>query len=121
LGKTDCKYWVKDDENAHFYRRHRCFIKPIDVEATSPPTQPVQAPAPAKPESGNGSRTFADVASQKATPNATPIPPRSAMSGSRPRAGERIHKKVVQFEAGEEKQKTGKVSRPRNDSKNKDT
>jgi hypothetical protein len=46
--------------------------------------QPVQAPALAT-ESGNSSCTFADVASQPATPNATPIPLRSAMSGSRPR------------------------------------
>jgi hypothetical protein len=43
------------------------------------------------------------------------------MSGLRPRAGERIRKKVIQFEAGEEKRKTGKVGRPRNDSKNRDT
>jgi hypothetical protein len=117
FGETDRDYWVKDDEKARRYRRNRRFIKPIDVEATSPPKQPVQAPAPARTESGNDSRTFADVASQPATPNATPIPPRSAMSGSRPRAGERIRKKVVRFEAGEEKRKTGKVGRPRNNSK----
>jgi hypothetical protein len=117
FGETDRDYWVKDDEKARRYRRNRRFIKPIDVEATSPPKQPVQAPAPARPESGNGSRTFADVASQPATPNTPSNPPRSAMSGSRPRTGERIRKKVVRFEAGEEKRKTGKVGRPRNDSK----
>jgi hypothetical protein len=117
FGKTDRDCWVKDDKKARCYRRNRRFIKPIDVEATSPPKQPVQAPAPARTELGNDSCTFADVASQLATPNATPIPPRSAMSGSRPRAGDRIRKKVVRLEAGEEKQKTGKVGRPRNDSK----
>jgi hypothetical protein len=68
FGETDRDYWVKDDEKARRYRRNRRFIKPIDVEATSPPMQPVQAPAPAGTESGKGSRTFADVASQPATP-----------------------------------------------------
>jgi hypothetical protein len=53
FGETDRDYWVKDDEKAHCYRRNRRFIKPIDIEATSPPKQPVQAPAPARTESGN--------------------------------------------------------------------
>ncbi len=67
FGETDRDYWVKDNEKAPRYRRNQRFIKPIDVEATSPPMQPVQAPAPAT-ESGNGSRTFADVPSPPATP-----------------------------------------------------
>jgi hypothetical protein len=36
---------------------------------------------------------------------------------SRPRTGERIRMKTIKFEAGVEKQKTGKVSGPRKEPK----
>jgi hypothetical protein len=42
-------------------------------------------------------------------------PPRSALS--RPRTGERIRTKTVQFEAGEEMRKTGKVAQLRKETK----
>ena len=92
-GENDRDYWVKDDEKARRYRRNRRFIKPIDIEAVPPPQQPVQAPTPARPTSRIDSRSFADVASQPATPETTPRPLRSVMTG--PRCGERIRKKVV--------------------------
>ncbi len=56
-------------------------------------------------------KTFAEVTSQPPQPSTTLDTPRSALA--RPRTGERIRTKTVQFEAGKEKRKTGKVGRPR--------
>ncbi len=114
FGKTDWDYWVKDDDKAHRYRRNRRFIKPIDVEAVCPPVQPVRAP-PGRREVGVDSRSFTEVARQPPKPRTTLDPPRNPLA--RPRTGERIRMKTVGFEAGEEKQKTGKVGRPRKEPK----
>jgi hypothetical protein len=118
FGVTDRDYWVQEDHTARGYQRNRCFIRPIDIEATSPPSQPVKAPPPTAPVAKNDTRSLV-----RATKPPGPKPsvredlitskPKSILSGPQRRIGERVRTKVVRFEVGEEKNKTGKVGRPR--------
>ena len=102
FGETDRDYWVKDDEKARRYRRNRRHITPIEFEAVRPPSQPVQAPEPAPPRSTRvDSRSFAEIASQPASPRPPQEPPRSAMSKPELRRGDRTKKKSVRFNEDE--------------------
>ncbi len=115
---TDRDYWVQEDHTARRYRRNRRFIRPIEIEAMSPPSQPVQAHPPAAPVAKNNQRSLV-----RSTKPPGPKPsvhedlitsqPKSILSGPQRRIGERVRTKVIRFEAGEEKNKTGKVGRPR--------
>jgi hypothetical protein len=75
----------------------------------------VRAPPPIRREATVDSHSFTENASQPPTPSTASDPPRSVLS--RPRTGERIRMKTIKFEAGVEKQKTGKVSGPRKEPK----
>jgi hypothetical protein len=118
FGVTNRDYWVQEDHTARQYQRNRRFIRPIEIEATSPPSQPVQAPPPAAPVAKNNQRSLVrgtKPPGPKLSVHKDSITSqlKSILSGPQRRIGERVRTKVVRFEAGEEKNKTGKVGRPR--------
>jgi len=113
FGVTDRDYWVQEDHTARRYRRNRRFIRPIEIEATSPPSQPVQAPVAKNDQKSFVRGTKPPGPTPSVHEDSITSQPKSILSGPQRRIGERVRTKVVRFEAGEEKNKTGKVGRPR--------
>ncbi len=113
FGVTDWDYWVQEDHTARRYRRNRRFIRPIEIEATSPPSQPVQAPVAKSDPKSLVRGTKPPGPKLSVHEDSITSQPQGILSGPQRRIGERVRTKVVQFEAGEEKNKTGKVGRPK--------
>ncbi len=113
FGVTDRDYWVQEDHTARRYRRNRRFIRPIDIEATSPPSQPVQAPVAKNDQKSLVRGTKPSGPEPSVHEDSITSQPKGILSGPQRRIGERVRTKVVRFEAGEEQNKTGKVGRPR--------
>jgi hypothetical protein len=113
FGVTDRDYWVQEDHTARRYRRNRRFIRPIEIEATSPPSQPVQAPVAKNDQKSFVRGTKPPGPTPSVHEDSITSQPKSILSGPQRRTGERVRTKVVRFEAGELKNKTGKVGRPR--------
>jgi hypothetical protein len=118
LSWVTAQNWVQEDYTACRYPRNQCFIRPIEIEMTSPPAQPIQAPPPAAWVAKKDSRLFARGTippgpKPSVHEDLSPSQPRSILSGPQRRIGEWVRMKVIRFEAGEEKKNNGKVGCPR--------
>jgi hypothetical protein len=113
FGVTDWDYWVQEDHTSCQYRRNRHFIRPIEIEATSPPSQPVQAPVATNDTRSLVRGTKPPGPKPSVHEDSITSQPKSILSGPQRRTGERVRTKVIRFEAGEEKNKTGKAGCPR--------
>jgi hypothetical protein len=99
FGVTDRDYWTQEDHTARRYGRNRCLIRPINIEATSPPSQPVQAPPPAALVAKNDQRSLV-IGTKPPGPKPSvhedliTSHPKSILSGLQRRIRERIRPEV---------------------------
>jgi hypothetical protein len=101
FGVTDRDYWVQEDHTDRRYRRNQRFIRPIEIEATSPPSQPVQSPVAKNDQRSLVRGTKPPDPKPSVQEDSITRQTKSILSGPQRRIGERVRTKGVRFEAGE--------------------